>query len=76
MSLTEVDPRGTRPGFVSIAELSSETGIAAATLRCWRRDNYGPASFKMGGRIVYRRSEIARWLAEQETQTKRGGDAA
>lgn len=45
------------------------------TLRYWRSANVGPESFSLGqrGRIVYRRSEIERWLAEQEAATKRGG---
>lgn len=48
------------------------------TLRFWRSTNQGPASFTVGprGRVVYRRSEIERWLAEQETATRRGGGAA
>lgn len=49
------------------------------TLRFWRSAGIGPASFTLGprGRVVYRRSEIERWLAEQEAATKRGGgDAA
>lgn len=48
------------------------------TLRFWRSANQGPASFTVGprGRVVYRRSEIERWLAEQEAATRRGGGAA
>jgi len=48
------------------------------TLRFWRSTNQGPASFSLGrgGRVVYRRSEIERWLAEQEHATRRGGGAA
>ena len=64
-----------KPEFVSINELASETGIAPATLRYWRGEDFGPASFKLGGRIVYRRDEVDRWLAEQEAATRRGGDA-
>ena len=47
------------------------------TLRFWRSSNQGPASFSLGtrGRIVYRRSEIERWLAEQERTTRRGGNS-
>ncbi|MEC4763353.1 helix-turn-helix domain-containing protein [Mycobacterium sherrisii] len=50
----------------------------AGTLRFWRHSNQGPASFTVGprGRVVYRRSEIERWLAEQEAATRRGGDTA
>lgn len=48
------------------------------TLRFWRTADQGPASFSLGrgGRVVYRRSEIERWLAEQEAATRRGGGAA
>lgn len=48
------------------------------TLRFWRHSDQGPASFTVGprGRVVYRRSEVERWLAEQENATRRGGGAA
>lgn len=47
----------------------------AGTLRFWRHSDQGPASFTVGprGRVVYRRSEVERWLAEQESATRRGG---
>lgn len=46
------------------------------TMRYWRHNNEGPASFSLGrgGRVVYRRSEIERWIAEQEQATRRGGN--
>ncbi|PXW25056.1 UNVERIFIED_CONTAM: helix-turn-helix protein [Williamsia faeni] len=50
--------------------------LPAATLRYWRHVNEGPASFRAGSRVLYRRSEIERWLAAQEESTKRGGGAA
>ena len=46
------------------------------TLRYWRHVGTGPASFTVGGKkVLYRRSEIERWLAEQEQATTRGGAA-
>lgn len=59
-------------------QVSEEYKIKAGTLRYWRSSNQGPASFTLGprGRVVYRRSEVERWLAEQEQVTKRGGGAA
>ena len=40
---------------------------AEGTLRYYRLRGTGPASFKLGGRrVVYRRSEVDRWVAEQE----------
>jgi predicted DNA-binding transcriptional regulator AlpA len=56
-------------------QVSTETGIPAATLRYWRHSGTGPASFSLGKRVVYRRSEVDRWISEQEQTTKRGGVA-
>lgn len=49
--------------------------INAATLRYLRHKGEGPASFVINGKVLYRRSEIERWLAEQEAATTRGGAA-
>lgn len=63
--------------YLSTNQVSQETGIPTATLRYWRHADQGPASFALGKRIVYRRVEIERWIAEQERLTRRGGgDAA
>ncbi|WP_045821462.1 helix-turn-helix transcriptional regulator [Williamsia herbipolensis] len=50
--------------------------LPAATLRYWRHADEGPASFRAGSRVLYRKSEIERWLTAQETSTRRGGGAA
>lgn len=49
--------------------------IPEATFRWWRHNGTGPASFVVGKKVLYRRSEIERWLAEQEQATTRGGAA-
>lgn len=38
----------------------------AGTLRQWRHRGYGPQGFRVGNTVVYRRTEVERWLAEQE----------
>jgi predicted DNA-binding transcriptional regulator AlpA len=60
------------------SQVAEEYGFNAGTLRYWRSTNQGPASFTLGprGRVVYRRSEVERWIAEQEKATSRGGGAA
>jgi predicted DNA-binding transcriptional regulator AlpA len=62
--------------IMDTAAVSAATGLPAATLRYFRHANTGPASFKLGRRTVYRRSEVERWIAEQEAATRRGGAPA
>lgn len=63
--------------YMSTAEVAGETGISASTLRYWRSTNQGPPSFSLGKKVVYRRTELGNWIAEQEQATRRGGgDAA
>ncbi|MFG1797255.1 helix-turn-helix transcriptional regulator [Nocardia sp. NPDC049149] len=53
------------------------TGIPEATWRWWAHVGYGPESFKLGPRRrVWKRSVVLAWIAEQERQTARGGEAA
>lgn len=50
--------------------------LPQATLRYWRHTGTeGPASFTVGKRVLYRRSEVERWLTEQEAGSLRGGAA-
>jgi Helix-turn-helix domain len=35
------------------------------TLASWRCEKRGPAYIKCGRRVLYRRSDIAKWLGEQ-----------
>jgi len=59
--------------FLTAAQVSELTGLPQATLRYWRHANQGPASFRLGRRIMYRREEVMRWIAAQEQATARGG---
>lgn len=64
-----------RDELLHTSQVEAEYGINAGTLRYWRATDQGPASFSLGprGRVVYRRSEVERWIAEQEKATRRGG---
>jgi hypothetical protein len=62
--------------MLTTGEVEKQYKLKASTLRYWRHKNYGPACFTQGPRkIVYRRSEVEAWLAEQERLTRRGGTA-
>lgn len=60
--------------FMTTAEVEALTGIASGTLRFWRhKGDRGPASFVLGSKkVVYRRSEVTRWLEAQEAASRRG----
>lgn len=53
-------------------EVSELIGVSIGTLRNWRNANIGIPSFKVGRRVVYRRSAIEKWLKQQEQETLRG----
>ncbi|BBX62798.1 hypothetical protein MSAS_19720 [Mycobacterium saskatchewanense] len=59
--------------FLTAAQVSELTGLPQATLRYWRHANQGPASFRLGRRILYRREAVELWIATQEEATTRGG---
>jgi predicted DNA-binding transcriptional regulator AlpA len=39
---------------------------SVSTVRYWRHLGTGPRSFRVGRRVVYRRSEVEQWLCERE----------
>lgn len=59
--------------IIDTATVSAMTGLPKPTLRYYRHKDEGPASFTLGRRVVYRRSEVERWIAEREAATRRGG---
>ncbi|MBN7559490.1 helix-turn-helix transcriptional regulator [Mycobacteroides abscessus] len=61
--------------LLTTAEVAQQYRINAATLRYWRHADQGPASFTLGRRVLYRRSEVQRWIAVCEQATRRGGVA-
>lgn len=42
------------------------TGFSENTLRSWRKRGIGPRSFKLGGTVVYRESEVLAWIDAQD----------
>lgn len=58
--------------YLGTPEVSAWTTVPEATLRFWRhRGDLGPPSFKLGPkRVVYKASDVLRWLEEQEQRAK------
>ena len=51
--------------LLSIAETSVRTTVPVPTLRFYRHKGTGPKSFKLGGRVVYKESDVEAWIEEQ-----------
>jgi len=60
---TTVVPHGGE--LLTVAEAAAMTKLPPSTLRYWRHiGTGGPLSFKLGRRIMYRRSDVENWVRE------------
>jgi predicted DNA-binding transcriptional regulator AlpA len=51
--------------LLTVADVDETTRLSAGTLRYWRAlGEVGPASFKLGRRVMYRRADVEKWLEE------------
>jgi len=53
---------GLMDDYAPPSEAARELRKHPFTLKRWRRAGYGPQPVKIGGRLYYRRSDLARWL--------------
>lgn len=55
--------------FLTVAEVAEMTRLSVGTLRWWRSVGAGgPVSFKLGRRVMYRRSDVETWLGAAHDQ--------
>lgn len=47
-------------------DLARSLHVAPETVRLWRHQGKGPRYFKAGRRVLYVRSDVERWIAEQQ----------
>jgi len=47
------------------AEVAEQLRRPVATIRFWRATGIGPPSARVGGRVLYRQSDLERWVTEQ-----------
>ncbi len=52
--------------LLTLAEAAAVLRTPVATLRYWRHLGIGPDGFRLGRRIVYRRQDVDRWVAERQ----------
>lgn len=51
--------------LLTIEEVAEVTRVPVNTLRYWRHCGTGPKAARMGKRLVWRESEVTRWVDEQ-----------
>ena len=57
--------------LMTLAETAAYLRTPVATLRYWRHLGLGPAGFRLGRRVIYRRGDVDRWLSErQDAETR------
>lgn len=52
--------------LLTLDEAAALLRTPVATLRYWRHLGVGPDGFRLGRRVVYRREDVDRWVAEQQ----------
>jgi len=45
-------------------EVSNYLGCSTETLRYWRQRGTGPKWFKLGHRVMYRRTDLEAWIGD------------
>jgi len=55
-------PTDHQPDLLTITEAADLLRAPVATLRYWRHLGTGPASFRLGRRVLYRREDLHAWI--------------
>lgn len=72
MAQISLDHHSHLPEVATRAEVAEYTRIAVPTLSRWATENKGPKFRKAGGRVLYRRDDVLKWLDSLES----GGESA
>lgn len=57
--------------FLTTAEVAAILRAPEASVRYWRHLGKGPASFKVGRRVLYERADVERFIAEARATSAR-----
>lgn len=53
------------PEYLTVAEVAELVRAPAETVRYWRHVGKGPASFKIGRRVLFERADVEAWIKAQ-----------
>lgn len=54
--------------YMTTAEVAEELRAPVETVRYWRHVGKGPASFKLGRRVLYARDDVLRFIEEARSE--------
>ncbi|CAM5344716.1 helix-turn-helix domain-containing protein [Corynebacterium variabile] len=61
---------------LNLSQAAELLNVHPGTLRSWRAMGRGPASFKIGSRVMYDRDALVAWIDQQRATTTNPGDTA
>ena len=62
--------------LLNTMEAAEVLRLGVATLHRWRKSGKGPPYIEMGRKVYYRRTDLDRWIEEQQRQPRHAADAA
>ena len=65
--MTENSRDASVTALLTLTEAAAVLRTPVATLRYWRHLGIGPAGFRLGRRVLYRRDDLDRWVEAQRT---------
>ena len=64
--MTSTNASSSGNDLMTLGEASAYLRTPVATLRYWRHLGTGPAGFRLGRRVMYRREDVDRWVAARQ----------
>jgi hypothetical protein len=64
--VSPTDAPGVTSDLMTLVEAATYLRTPVATLRYWRHLGIGPAGFRLGRRVMYRREDVDRWICERQ----------
>jgi excisionase family DNA binding protein len=59
------DEGGILEDYFNRRTLAKYLHVAVSTVARWQHDNEAPPSISLGGQLLYRKTDVARWLEQQ-----------
>ena len=61
-------------GFLATKQVATYTGLSTSFFEKGRVYGYGPPYHRVRGRVLYRKSDVERWLADQRRESNGRAD--